>query len=194
MGVVPLTRRKAVFLDRDGILNRAVVRDGRPFPPASVEEVEIYEDAAHACRTLRDAGFLLIVVSNQPDVARGTQQKGTVEAINSRLRAAVTLDDIRVCYHDDADACGCRKPAPGLLLEAATAWHIDLCKSFMVGDRWRDIQAGRRAGCLTVLIDHGYTESQVCEPDFRTRSLDEAVVWILGRADTTGGITDEDFT
>jgi D-glycero-D-manno-heptose 1,7-bisphosphate phosphatase len=173
---------RAVFLDRDGVLNRAVIRHGRPFPPISVEQVELYGDAAGACRSLREAGFLLIMVSNQPDVARGTQPRRTVEAINLRVRDAITLDDIRVCYHDDADACSCRKPAPGLLLEAAADWQIDLRKSFMIGDRWRDIQAGRRAGCLTVLIDHGYAESQACEPDVRTRSLGQAVVWILGQA------------
>jgi len=187
MGVGALTMRRAVFLDRDGVLNRAVVRHGRPRPPSSVEDVELYEGTREACTVLRSAGFVLIVVSNQPDVARGTQRRDTVETINAYLQTALPLDDIRVCYHDDQDACGCRKPAPGLLLEAAGTWQIALDRSFMVGDRWRDIEAGRRAGCLTVFIDQGYAEPQPCQPDFRARSLAEAADWILTHSSTRGG-------
>lgn len=179
--------RRAVFFDRDGVLNRAIVRDERPFPPATVEEVELLDGIADACAALHAGGFLLVVVSNQPDVARGFQRREMVEAINAVLRARLPLDDIRVCYHDDRDACPCRKPEPGLLLEAAAIWQIDLPRSFMVGDRWRDIEAGRRAGCLTVLIDYAYLEAQPCHPDFRTRSLLEAAAWILTRAGASPG-------
>src|SRR5262249_35905993 len=141
MGVGALTMRRAVFLDRDGVLNRAVVRDGKPYPPARLEQLEILPGVVEACITLRTAGFTLVVVTNQPDVARGTQQRAVVQAINEVLRAQVPLDDFRVCYHDEPDGCTCRKPQPGLLLQAARDWQIDLVSSFMVGDSWRDIEA-----------------------------------------------------
>jgi D-glycero-D-manno-heptose 1,7-bisphosphate phosphatase len=171
--------RPGVFLDRDGVLNRAVVREGRPYPPAAPAELEILPGVADACADLRAAGYVLIVITNQPDVARGTQRREVVEAIHDTLRAQVAVDEIRACYHDDADACACRKPAPGALLEAARAWDLDLSASYMVGDRWRDIEAGRRAGCRTILVDNDYAERQAAAPDRRVRSLAEAACWIL---------------
>jgi D-glycero-D-manno-heptose 1,7-bisphosphate phosphatase len=181
MGVSTLTMRHAVFLDRDGVLNRAVVRNGKPYPPAELEQLEVLPGVIEACIALRTAGFLLIVVTNQPDVARGTLRREVVEAINEALRAQVPVDDFRVCYHDEADGCPCRKPQPGLLVQAARDWRIDLARSFMVGDRWRDIEAGRRAGCTTVFIDYSYTESRRSVPDCSVRSLVEAADWIIGR-------------
>jgi len=171
--------RQAVFLDRDGILNRAIVRKGKPYPPASLAEVEILPGAVESCAALREAGFLLIVVTNQPDVVRGTQRREVVEAIDQALYTRLPLDDIRVCYHDDGDHCPCRKPEPGLLLNAAQDWDIDLSASFMVGDRWKDIEAGRRAGCKTIFVDYGYAEREPGNSDHRVSSLAEAVGWIL---------------
>lgn len=170
--------RQAVFLDRDGILVRALVRDGKPYPPTSFAELEILPGVVEACTMLHKAGFLLIVVSNQPDVARGSQQREVVEAMNQMLREKLPLDDIRVCYHD-ADHCSCRKPEPGMLLQATRDWNIDLSASFMVGDRWKDIEAGRRAGCKTIFADYGYKERKPDCPDHRIGSLIEAVDWIL---------------
>jgi len=168
---------RTVFLDRDGVLNRSEVRGGKPYPPLSAESVEVFPDAADALDRLKAAGYRLIVVTNQPDVARGDQRKEIVEAIHRRLAAQLPLDEVRVCYHDDADRCDCRKPNPGLLLRPP---RPDLAQSVIVGDRWRDIQAGRRAGLrATVLIDRGYAESMVVEPDARVASLSEAVDWIL---------------
>lgn len=175
--------RRAVFLDRDGVLNHAPVRDGRPQSPATVEEVEILPGVAEACERLRRHGFLMIAVTNQPNVARGIQARETIEEIHRFLRTCIPLDDIRVCFHDDADDCDCRKPKPGMLLAAARDWGIDLSRSFLVGDRWRDIDAGRRAGCRTVLIDHGYAEPRPSEMDFVTHSLPPAVEWILSSTD-----------
>ena len=171
--------RRAVFLDRDGVLNRTILIHGKPHPPANLAEFEILPDAVQACRALREAGFLLIVVTNQPDVARETQQRAVVEAINEALRSEITLDDIRVCYHDDDDQCSCRKPLPGLLVEAAKEWQIDLSASFMVGDRWKDIESGLRAGCKTILIDREYRETILSAPDHQVHSLAEATDWIL---------------
>lgn len=173
--------RRAVFLDRDGVLNRAFVHNGTLHPPSGVDELEILPDVVQACTTLRKAGFLLVVLTNQPDVARGNQEREVVEALNSALSAQVPLDDIRVCYHDDSDGCLCRKPHPGLALQAAQDWQIDLASSYMVGDRWRDIECGRSAGCTTILIDYGYSEEPKSVPDRSVRSLVEAAEWILNR-------------
>jgi len=170
---------RAAFLDRDGVLIRAIVRAGKPYPPASLAEMEILPGVVEACTTLHEAGFLLIVISNQPDVARGTQRREVVEEINQALCSRLPLDDIRVCYHDDADHCSCRKPEPGLLLQAARDWDVDLSVSFMVGDRWKDVLAGRRAGCMTVFLDHGYAEKEPDGADHRASSLAEAVDWML---------------
>ncbi len=173
-----VTGAAAVFLDRDGTINASPVRGGKPYPPDSLDELVILPGAAAGIAALREAGFRTIVVTNQPDVALGKQRREVVEAINAALLAALALDDIRVCFHAEADGCACRKPKPGLLLDAARDWHIDLARSFMVGDRWRDVDAGRAAGCRTVLIEAGYAERRA-EPDFTVSSLAEACTIIL---------------
>jgi D-glycero-D-manno-heptose 1,7-bisphosphate phosphatase len=176
MGVHAVSRR-AVFLDRDGTIVRAVVREGRPYPPASVTDIEIPADVPDALRRLREAGFALIVVSNQPDVARGRRTRANVEAINAALAATLPIEEFRVCYHDDADRCACRKPKAGLLLQSPV---FDVARSVLVGDRWRDIAAGRRAGVkAAILIDSGHAEPCQVEPDVRVGSLAEAADWIL---------------
>jgi transaldolase len=150
---------RAVFLDRDGVLNHAVLRDGKPHPPADAAALTIVAGAANALLRLRERDFRLIVVTNQPDVARGTQRRDVVEAMNEKLRAALPVDEIVVCWHD-GDDCDCRKPKPGALLDAARRHGIDLSQSFLVGDRWRDIEAGQRAGVTCLFVDHGYEERQ----------------------------------
>jgi D-glycero-D-manno-heptose 1,7-bisphosphate phosphatase len=181
VGVGTIGDRRAVFFDRDGVLNEAIVRDGKPYPPGNLAEVKLVEGAIEGCRLLKSAGFLLIGVTNQPDVARGTAPREQVEGINDHIRARVGLDEFRVCYHDDADQCSCRKPKPGLLLDAAKDWGIDLGSSFMVGDRWRDVQAGARAGCRTVFLDRGYKENLRDTPDATVSCFEDAVSWILER-------------
>ncbi len=170
--------RPAVFLDRDGVLNRAVVRDRRPYPPASAAEVEILPGVAEACAGLSQDGFVLVVVTNQPDIARGRQSVEAVEEIHRALRAHLYVDAIYVCPHDDADGCPCRKPRPGLLLQAAAEHAIDLSASFMVGDRWRDVEAGRQAGCRTVFVDYDYDEARPQAADAVVGSLPEVTDWI----------------
>jgi D-glycero-D-manno-heptose 1,7-bisphosphate phosphatase len=171
---------RAVFLDRDGVLNRAIVRDGKPYPPASLAELEIVEGAADGLARLKGLGFLLLVVTNQPDVARGTQSLDAIQAMHDCMRQTLPLDDFLICPHDDADRCQCRKPAPGLIIEAHQRYGVDLSRSFMVGDRWRDIDAGQAAGCRTVFIDQGYRErGPSVPPDARVGSLLEAVDWIV---------------
>lgn len=170
---------KAVFLDRDGVLNRAIVRDGKPYPPRNISELEILPGVEEALQTLHDFGYLLIVVTNQPDVARGMSSKKSVEEINGNLTSHLPIDDFKTCYHDDKDGCECRKPLPGLILNAAKEYKIDLTKSFMVGDRWRDIEAGQRAGCKSFFINNRYLEAQPERPDFIVSSLLEAKHIIL---------------
>src|SRR6266567_3636649 len=172
--------RQAVFLDRDGVLNEPVVRNGKPYPPASAAELQIIPNTAAALARLKEREFLLLVVTNQPDVARGTQKREVVEEIGRRLQTELPLDDILTCFHDDQDACDCRKPRPGLLLRAASQYGIDLRRSYLAGDRWRDIDAGANAGCRTIWIDRGYNERPPSSvPDARVASLPEAVDWIL---------------
>lgn len=172
--------RRAVFLDRDGVINRAVVRDGKPYPPENLSEMEILPGVPEALSLLHKAGFMLIVVTNQPDVARGTTAKAVVEEINDYLAGCLPLDEFRTCYHDSGDGCDCRKPLPGALLAAAKQHDIDLPQSYMIGDRWRDTEAGQCAGCQTIFIDYGYAEKQPESVNHRVRSLAEAAQIILG--------------
>jgi D-glycero-D-manno-heptose 1,7-bisphosphate phosphatase len=172
--------RRAVFLDRDGVIIRAMVRAGKPYPPANLAEMEILPGVPEALGKLHDAGFMLIVVTNQPDVARGTTPKAAVEAINDYLASRLPIDEFRTCYHDSGDGCDCRKPLPGALLAAAKQHGIELGESFMVGDRWRDTEAGQRAGCKTIFIDYGYAEQQPESVDYRVSSLQEATKIIIG--------------
>jgi D-glycero-D-manno-heptose 1,7-bisphosphate phosphatase len=173
--------RRAVFLDRDGVINRPVVRGGKPFPPATLEELEILPGVADALARLRSSGFRLIVVTNQPDVARGIQTREVVEAMHARLVSELPLDEFRVCFHDEDAACACRKPKTGLLEQAAADQCLSLRACYLIGDRWRDIEAGRAAECATVFIDYHYAERRPEAPDAIVSSLAEAADWILGR-------------
>jgi D-glycero-D-manno-heptose 1,7-bisphosphate phosphatase len=175
--------KRAVFLDRDGVLNRPVVRDGLPFPPASVAEFQLYPGVAEDCQQLKNAGFLLIVVTNQPDVGRGTQSRESIEAMHTHLRAEIpSLDGIEVCFHGGSghgEPCDCRKPKPGMLLRAAVKQDIDLARSFLIGDRWRDVDCAHAAGCRAVFIDHGYDERLREKPEFTVANFRDAATTIL---------------
>ena len=179
--VTSTATKKAVFLDRDGVINECRVIDGKPYPPLSVEEFVMFPGVVEACRKLKQAGFLLIVATNQPDVGRGTLKRAVVESIHAHLRHLLPLDGIEVCYHPGRgdSMCDCRKPQPGMLRRAAKEWNIDLAASWMVGDRWRDIDCGHAAGCHTVFLDYGYDELLKQQPDFRAKSLLEAADLIL---------------
>lgn len=170
---------RAVFLDRDGVINKALVRQQKPYAPTSLEEFELLPGVPQAIASLKDAGFKIIVVTNQPDVARGTVKKETVDEIHQSLGQQLAVDGIKVCYHVDEDGCSCRKPNSGMLLEAAEEWSLDLPGSYMVGDRWRDIGAGKAAGCRTILVQANYAEPQADSPDAEVQSLLEASKLIL---------------
>ena len=180
---MPTSLSPAVFLDRDGVLNRTIVRDGVTHPPASLAEFELLPGVRKALRRLADAGFKLVVVTNQPDVARGSQTRETVEEMNDLLRRTLPVLDVLVCYHDNADNCACRKPKPGMLLDAAERFGLDLARSYLVGDRWSDVAAGQAAGCrASVLIATPFSGAERCKPDFVAADLGEAVAWILQHA------------
>lgn len=179
-------KHRAVFLDRDGVINRAFVRDGKPLPPPTLQELEVLPDVPEALHDLKSHGYQLLVVTNQPDVGRGKQSRAALDAMHQSLSASLPIDDILVCTHTDEDHCDCRKPLPGMLLEAARKHNVDLAASFMVGDRWRDIEAGYNAGCKTILVDYGYSERPPDRaPDLRVGSLREAADWII-RSTTKG--------
>lgn len=178
---------RAVFLDRDGVINRPVVRDGLPYPPNTVEEFEIYEDVPAGCARLKEAGFILVVATNQPDVGRGTQSRAQVEAIHASMQAALPeIERVEVCYDPGGAARSTprRKPGPGMLLDAAEALSVALSQSFMIGDRWRDVDCGHAAGCRTVFIDRGYAEELRQQPDWIVGSFAEAVEIILNVVNT----------
>jgi D-glycero-D-manno-heptose 1,7-bisphosphate phosphatase len=173
---------RAVFLDRDGVINKAHMVDGKPYPPRNLDELELIPGVDQAILQLRDRGYFCIVVTNQPDVARGRTSKETVESINQFLIQHLAIHEIISCYHDDHENCGCRKPKPGSLLKAALKYNINLNKSFMVGDRWRDIEAGQNAGCKTFFIDYQYNEKQPQNPTYKVKSLTDAINIILNEA------------
>jgi D-glycero-D-manno-heptose 1,7-bisphosphate phosphatase len=166
--------RRAVFLDRDGVINRPLIRAGQPYPPSSLDEFEILPGVPEACQILKKLGFLLVVATNQPDVGRGTLAREAVEFIHEWLLQLLPVDRVMTCFHGGAahgDPCSCRKPLPGMLLQAAGELKISLAQSFMIGDRWRDIDCGLNAGCKTIFIDWGYEERLKRDPHFRAQDL-----------------------
>jgi len=171
--------RAAFFLDRDGVLNRSLLRDGKPAAPVTAAEFELLPGVELALQRIRSAGMLSVVVTNQPDLATGRQDRRELDALHARLLRDLALDDIRVCGHVDADNCFCRKPRPGLLLEAARELDIDVTRSYMVGDRWRDVGAAHAAGCTAVFIDYGYDEARPTQPYMTAASLGDAVDQVL---------------
>jgi len=174
-------RARAVFLDRDGVINRALESEGKPYPPGNVSEFYILPGVAAACARLKQAGFLLVVATNQPDVGRGTLKREIVEMIHAEMCRRLPIDRVEACYHpgQGQSACDCRKPKPGMLLRAARELGIDLKQSWMVGDRWRDVDCGHAAGCRTVFIDRGYAEELRQKPHFSAGNLGEATDIIL---------------
>ncbi len=172
---------KAVFLDRDGVVNRALEHEGKPYPPTTLADFQILSEVPAACARLKAAGFLLVVATNQPDVGRGTLRQEVVDGIHAHMLKQLPIDRVEVCFHPGKglSECDCRKPKPGMLLRAAREWNIDLAQSWMVGDRWRDVDCGHAAGCRTIFINRGYAEELKQKPDFSARNLGEAADIIL---------------
>jgi len=173
--------KRAVFLDRDGVVNRAFVRNGVPVSPQSLNEVEILPGVKESILLLHQHSFDIVIVTNQPDVARGLVTRDSVTKINELLKLDLGINHFYTCFHDDLDNCNCRKPEPGLILKAAHDLAIDVSRSSLVGDRWRDIAAGQSAGCKCFFIDYKYTERSPPPPFTQVSSLLEATRMILER-------------
>jgi D-glycero-D-manno-heptose 1,7-bisphosphate phosphatase len=170
--------KRAVFLDRDGVINRVSIREGKPYSPRQLGDFRFIDGIEQLVAALKEAGYITVVVTNQPDVARGLVDREAVEAMNSLVREKLPVDEIRVCFHDDSDGCDCRKPRPGMITSAAEKWGLDLARSFIVGDTWRDMEAGRRAGCRTILMDAPYNRE--VKSDHRVGNLREAFDIVRG--------------
>ncbi len=170
---------KAIFLDRDGVINQTMCRDGKPPPPNTKEDFRLFDGASHAVKNLKQAGYLTVVVTNQPDVARGWLKAEAVHLINNLILEAMPIDLVKICFHTDIDKCSCRKPMPGMILEAARDLNIDLASSYMLGDRFSDVQAGQAAGCHSILIADGDQRPLELKPFQQFSSLAEASQWIL---------------
>lgn len=169
-----------MFLDRDGVINRSLVHGGKPFAPTSEDEFSVLPGVPLALSKLRAAGYLNIVVTNQPDITTGLQTSEFLSSVHSSILRDLAIDAIEVCIHVDADKCTCRKPLPGLILNAAQEFDIDLASSFMVGDRWRDVVAGQLAGCKEIFfVNYGYSERKPTPPFRVIDSLASAVRYIL---------------
>ena len=171
--------RPAVFLDRDGVINKTFLREGVSHPPAHLGDFEFLPGVLQATRRLEEAGWPLVVVTNQPDVARGVQTCEQVEAMHRHLHEHLPVLEVVTCYHDNADHCLCRKPRPGMLIAAARRWGLDLTRSVMVGDRWSDVVAGQAAGCTAILVKTPQSAVERCHPDHCVNDLSEAAAWIL---------------
>ena len=173
-------RPRAVFLDRDGVINLPFVRDGKPYPPRSVDEFKLLPEVPTACALLHDAGYKIVVATNQPDVGRGELERSVVEEIHNKMCGLLPIDRVEVCYDPGRGEYSLfRKPAPGMLLRAADVLGIDLKQSYMVGDRWRDIDCGHAAGCKTIFVDWGYEEPLREQPLFTAPDLLSAAYIIL---------------
>jgi D-glycero-D-manno-heptose 1,7-bisphosphate phosphatase len=180
---------RAVFLDRDGVISANVQRNGRPVAPTSMADFRILPGVEEATRRLKELGFVLVVVTNQPDISTGRNTMATLDRMHDEMRRRLPLDEIKVCVHVDADGCDCRKPKPGMLLGAARERRIDLSQSIMIGDRWRDIEAGQAAGCLTIMIDGENDHEKPSTPHKTVRSLPEAVAYIIGHERSEGRVS-----
>ncbi|EKE09302.1 MAG: Histidinol phosphatase [uncultured bacterium] len=176
--------KRALFLDRDGVINRALIREGKPYAPINLEEFFLIEGVEEALITSKKLGFLNIIVTNQPDVSTGKQSLTTLNQIHDFIKRSLPIDDIFVCLHSNAEKCSCRKPSPGMLFAAQKKWNLNLEKSFLVGDRWRDVGAAQAGNCPCFFIDYGYKEQKPKLPYTRVSSLKEAVQLIYKLEET----------
>lgn len=166
-------------MDRDGVLNKVNIIEGKPFPPDSLKSLEIYDDVFLSLEKLRKYNYKLIVVTNQPDIARGKTDFLTVSKINAHLYHTLKLDGIYMCTHDSIDLCSCRKPRPGMILQAASDFELSLTSSFLIGDRWSDIEAAKNSGCEPIFINRKYCEKSPTGKFFTVNSFQEATELIL---------------
>ena len=144
--------KRAVFIERDGILNEVRTGPKQQITPIGLEDFKILTSVSEALKKLKAVGYVVIATTNQPGLSRGYQSRRELDRMHELLRGNLPLDDIMVCPHDEADHCPCRKPRSGLLVEAAFKWHLNLDHSFVVSDKWQDAEAARTAGCTSLLV------------------------------------------
>jgi D-glycero-D-manno-heptose 1,7-bisphosphate phosphatase len=175
--MIDVEAKKAIFMDRDGVINKVLLNNGHPFSPRKLDEFELLPNVKEVLNSFKEMGFINIIVTNQPDIARGLMKIEELNSMHTLIKKRLPIDDIYVCTHDDSDNCSCRKPKPGMLLDAAKKWGIDLNRSFLIGDTWKDMEAGKAAGCKTILIDAPYNKSVSC--DYRVRDLKGAETIVM---------------
>lgn len=169
--------KNGIFIERDGILNRAIVTGQNQASPLTLEQFQINDAAIPLLQDLKAAGFVLIATTNQPAVSRGTLSRRELDRMHDQLRKRFPLDDVLLCPHDESDECPCRKPEPGLFTEAAFKWHLDLERSFVISDKWQDARAARAVGCTSLLLKSPWIGNG--HHDFVLASLDAIVAKIL---------------
>ncbi len=169
--------KKAVFIERDGILNEVKADTKHQIAPLTFEEFKINKAAEPALRKLKAAGFVLIVTTNQPGLSRGHQSRRELDRMHEIIKRCFPIDDIAVCPHDESDHCPCRKPRPGLLIEAAFKWGLNLDHSYVVSDKWQDAEASRTAGCTSLILKSPWVGN--VRHDFVLPSLDAIAEKIL---------------
>jgi D-glycero-D-manno-heptose 1,7-bisphosphate phosphatase len=176
--------RRAIFLDRDGVINKVKIDKKGPHSPRTFKQFELIPGVESALMTFHDRGYLNIIVTNQPDVSRGLMRRGELNKMLEFTKKTLPIDDILVCPHDDADNCQCRKPKPGLIQGAAKKWNVDLKNSFFIGDTWKDVEAAKAAGCQSVLINMPYNIE--IKSDYRINNLSDAAGFVRWGSGGTG--------
>ena len=152
--------KPSVFLDRDGVIVKAHIKNNKPFAVNNIDDFEILPGVKEAIQSLKELDFLVVVVTNQPDISKGLINVNTLNKMHEILMSELAIDDIKFCPHISENNCSCRKPKPGMLLEASSEHLIDLNNSYMIGDRISDIEAGNNAGCKCIFIDYNYSETK----------------------------------
>ena len=175
--------KRAVFLDRDGVINKVAIKDGKAYSPRCFDEFEFVENVAGQLERIKEAGYLTVVVTNQPDIARGKMDISELHKMSDIIRRNLAVDDIFVCLHDDIDNCHCRKPKPGMMFDAAKKYDIDLSNSFLVGDSWKDMEAARNAGCEGILVKASYNKDVTCSRS--VENLAEAIDIIMNEEEVS---------
>ena len=171
--------KKAIFLDRDGVLSKTSLVNGKSFAPRNLRDFKLYSDSTQSVKKLKSIGFMVFVVTNQPDVGKKLISRSTLEQMHNKLKKKTHVDGIYVCVHRQDENCYCRKPNPGMILDAAKKHHIDWKKSFVVGDRASDIEAGQKANCRTIFLKKKYYENAPTKQEATFLNLREATNYIL---------------
>ena len=164
--------KKAIFLDRDGVINEPIFRDGninKPIAPWEIDEFKLFDNIINPLNIIKKMGYHIFIVTNQPDISKGILKISTIKKMNNIIMSKLPIDEIMFCPHLDSHRCVCRKPKPGMVNILAKKWEISLSDSFFIGDNWKDIECGKGAGCTTILLDKYYNKK--VNADYRVKNL-----------------------